>query len=113
MTLQACDTLPSCLPSSNNPSFALMTFCSVLMSMLLSLLRGTDRPSKCQIKSEYFQLIALGVMIDGTKTPLGIWAGSTENTTVVTELLSNLVGRGLRVEQPMLFVIDGGKAIRR
>lgn len=58
-------------------------------------------------------LIALGVTIDGTKTPLGIWAGSTENTTVVTELLSNLVGRGLRVEQSMLFVIDGGKAIRK
>ena len=58
-------------------------------------------------------LVALGVTIDGTKTPLGIWAGSTENTTVVTELLSNLVGRGLRVEQSMLFVIDGGKAIRK
>jgi transposase-like protein len=58
-------------------------------------------------------LIALGVTIDGTKTPLGIWAGSTENTVVVTELLSNLVGRGLRVEDSMLFVIDGGKAIRK
>jgi putative transposase len=58
-------------------------------------------------------LIALGVTIDGTKTPLGIWAGSTENTTVVTELLSNLVARGLRVEASMLFVIDGGKAIRK
>jgi putative transposase len=58
-------------------------------------------------------LIALGVTIDGTKTPLGIWAGSTENTTVVTELLSNLVTRGLRVEHSMLFVIDGGKAIRK
>jgi transposase-like protein len=58
-------------------------------------------------------LIALGVTIDGTKTPLGIWAGSTENTTVVTELLSNLVARGLRVEHSMLFVIDGGKAIRK
>jgi putative transposase len=58
-------------------------------------------------------LIALGVTNDGTKTPLGIWAGSTENTTVVTELLSNLVTRGLRVEQSMLFVIDGGKAIRK
>jgi transposase-like protein len=58
-------------------------------------------------------LIALGVTIDGTKTPLGIWAGSTENTVVVTELLSNLVGRGLRVEASMLFVIDGGKAIRK
>jgi len=58
-------------------------------------------------------LVALGVTIDGTKTPLGIWAGSTENTTVVTELLSNLVTRGLRVEDSMLFVIDGGKAIRK
>ncbi len=58
-------------------------------------------------------LIALGVTIDGTKTPLGIWAGSTENTIVVTELLSNLVARGLRVEHSMLFVIDGGKAIRK
>jgi putative transposase len=58
-------------------------------------------------------LIALGVTIDGSKTPLGIWAGSTENTTVVTELLSNLVTRGLRVDESMLFVIDGGKAIRK
>lgn len=58
-------------------------------------------------------LIALGVSIDGSKIPLGIWAGSTENTTVVTELLSNLVARGLRVEHSMLFVIDGGKAIRK
>jgi putative transposase len=58
-------------------------------------------------------LIALGVTTDGAKTPLGIWAGSTENTVVVTELLSNLVGRGLRVESAMLFVIDGGKAIRK
>jgi transposase-like protein len=58
-------------------------------------------------------LVALGVTIDGTKAPLGIWAGSTENTTVVTELLSNLVSRGLRVEHSMLFVIDGGKAIRK
>lgn len=58
-------------------------------------------------------IIALGVTVDGTKTPLGIWAGSTENTTVVTSLLSNLVERGLRVEQSVLFVIDGGKAIRK
>jgi transposase-like protein len=58
-------------------------------------------------------LIALGVTIDGSKIPLGIWAGSSENTTVVTELLSNLVARGLPVEHSMLFVIDGGKAIRK
>jgi putative transposase len=57
-------------------------------------------------------LIALGVTIDGTKTSLGIWAGSAENTTVVTELLQNLVDRGLRVEESRLFVGDGGKVIR-
>jgi transposase-like protein len=58
-------------------------------------------------------IVALGVTIDGTKTPLGIWAGSTENATVATALLQNLIDRGLRVEQSMLFVIDGGKAIRK
>jgi len=58
-------------------------------------------------------LIALGVTIDGPKVPLGTWAGPTENSTVVTALLHNLVDRGLRVEQSMLFVIDGAKAIRK
>jgi putative transposase len=58
-------------------------------------------------------LIALGVTIDGTKTPLGLWAGSTENATVATALVQNLIDRGLRVEESMLFVIDGGKAIRK
>ena len=32
---------------------------------------------------------------------------------MVTELLSNLVARGLRADASMLFVIDGGKAIRK
>jgi transposase-like protein len=58
-------------------------------------------------------VIALGVTIDGTKTPLGIWAGSTENSVIATALLQNLIERGLRVEDSMLFVIDGGKAIRK
>jgi transposase-like protein len=58
-------------------------------------------------------IIALGVTIDGKKTPLGIWAGSTENSVVAIALLSNLVERGLRVDDAVLFVIDGGKAIRK
>lgn len=58
-------------------------------------------------------IIALGVTIDGTKVPLGIWAGSTENHVVATALLQNLLERGLRVEQSMLFVIDGGKGLRK
>ena len=39
--------------------------------------------------------------------------GSTENATLARELLSDLVERGLDPEQAILFVIDGGKAIRR
>jgi transposase-like protein len=58
-------------------------------------------------------LIALGVTLDGTKVPLGIWAGSTENHVVATSLLNNLIERGLRVEESMLFVIDGGKGLRK
>jgi transposase-like protein len=58
-------------------------------------------------------VIALGVAIDGTKVPLGIWAGSTENHVVATALLQNLVERGLRVDEPVLFVVDGGKGLRK
>jgi putative transposase len=47
------------------------------------------------------------------KVPLGLWDGSTENATVVTALLSDLVERGLDPEQGMLFVIDGSKAPRK
>src|SRR5581483_7362253 len=45
--------------------------------------------------------------------PLGLWEGSTENATVATALLSDLVQRGLDPEQGMLFVIDGAKALRK
>jgi transposase-like protein len=58
-------------------------------------------------------LVALGVTIDGTKVPLGIWGGSTENHVIATALLQNLIERGLRVEASMLFVIDGGKGLRK
>jgi putative transposase len=58
-------------------------------------------------------IIALGVTTEGTKVPLGLWIGSTENAVVATELLQNFVERGLRVDGPLLFVIDGGKGIRK
>jgi putative transposase len=58
-------------------------------------------------------IIALGMSEDGTKIPLGVWCGSTENHVVAGELLQNLIGRGLRVDAPLLFVIDGGKGIRK
>jgi transposase-like protein len=42
-----------------------------------------------------------------------MWLGSTENATVATALLQSLIERGLRVNEKLLFVIDGGKGIRK
>ena len=57
-------------------------------------------------------VVALGVRTDGIKVPLGLWDGSTENATVARHLLADLVNRGLDVEQGVLVVLDGGKALR-
>lgn len=54
---------------------------------------------------------ALGVGQDGRKTVLGIRQGATENATVVTELLNDLAARGLDFAAPMLYVLDGAKAL--
>jgi putative transposase len=58
-------------------------------------------------------IVALGITTEGVKIPLGLWEGSTENATVATALLSDLVERGLDPEQGLLFVIDGAKALRK
>jgi putative transposase len=56
-------------------------------------------------------VVALLITADGTKIPIGVWEGDTENTTVVKHLLADLVDRGLRFEQGLLCVIDEGKAL--
>jgi putative transposase len=56
---------------------------------------------------------ALGVTADGTKVPLGVVEGSTENATVVRHLISGLRDRGLDASQGLLFVLDGGKALTK
>lgn len=58
-------------------------------------------------------VVALGVTLDGTKVPLGLVLGSTENATLCTSLLQDLIERGLRIEERVLCVIDGGKGIRK
>ena len=58
-------------------------------------------------------VVALGITTDGGKLPLGLWEGSTENAAVATALLADLVDRGLDVEQGVLVVLDGGKALRK
>jgi transposase-like protein len=47
------------------------------------------------------------ITADGTKVPAGLWLGDTENKTVVTALLADIVARGLRFERGLLVVIDG------
>jgi putative transposase len=58
-------------------------------------------------------VVALGITADGTKVPLGLVEGATENATVVTDLLTGLRERGLDTARPILVVIDGAKALRR
>jgi transposase-like protein len=62
---------------------------------------------------EHCCVVALGIGIDGTKHPLALVEGSTENATLVTELIVGLRERGLDVTGPILAVIDGSKALRR
>ena len=47
------------------------------------------------------------------KHPLSLVEGSTENATLVTELIVGLRERGLDVTRPILAVLDGSKALRR
>jgi len=61
--------------------------------------------------AENEMVIALGVTITGEKVLLGFVETSTENHTVCREFLLGLKNRGLKLDQEILFVIDGGKGI--
>ena len=56
-------------------------------------------------------VVALAITADGTKKPVGLWEGSTENKTVVRALLADLVERGLGFDDGLLVVLDGAKAL--
>ena len=58
-------------------------------------------------------LLAIGIDALGNKHVLGLREGSTEATRVVASLLSDLVDRGLDAQRMRLWVIDGGKALRK
>jgi putative transposase len=62
---------------------------------------------------EHLLVGALGVTADGTKVPLGVVEGTTENKAVCTRLVADLADRGLDASKGVLFVIDGGKALDR
>ncbi|HEY8556998.1 MAG TPA: IS256 family transposase [Actinomycetes bacterium] len=62
---------------------------------------------------EHTCVVALGIAIDGTKHPLALVEGATENATLARYLLVGLRERGLDATRPILCVIDGAKALRR
>lgn len=57
--------------------------------------------------------MALGIDANLSKHVLGLREGSTEANRVVRSLLSDLVDRGLDADRARLWVIDGGKALRK
>jgi len=61
--------------------------------------------------ADHLCVVALGIDIDGTKHPLALVEGSTENTTLVRGLLVGLRERGLDTTRPVLAVLDGAKAL--
>jgi len=61
--------------------------------------------------ADHLCVVALGIDIEGTKHPLALVEGSTENTTLVRGLLVGLRERGLDVTRPILAVLDGAKAL--
>jgi putative transposase len=62
---------------------------------------------------EHTCVVALGIGLDGTKHPLGVEEGSTENAAVVTDLITGLRDRGLDTSKPILAVLDGAKALSK
>ena len=62
---------------------------------------------------EHTCVVALGIDVDGVKHPLAVEEGSTENATLVTDLITGLRDRGLDVTRPILAVLDGAKALSR
>ena len=69
------------------------------------------------IDSKFFAghcvVTAIGLDEQGKKHLLGLWHGATENVTVVSGLLEDLVARGLPTERKLLVIIDGAKALRK
>ena len=63
--------------------------------------------------AEHVLVTAMGVDSTGRKHVLGVVEGSTESEAVCRSLLKSLIERGLSVERARLFVIDGGKGLRK
>lgn len=65
------------------------------------------------VLDEHLLLTAQGIDATGRKQVLGVTEGSSESEEVAKTLLRHLIERGLEVERARLFVIDGGKGLRK
>ncbi|MCX7922692.1 MAG: transposase [Clostridia bacterium] len=62
---------------------------------------------------EYLVVVVLGISKEGKKKILGLIEGSTENSKICSDLLQNIIDRGLAVDEERLFVLDGGKGLHK
>lgn len=56
-------------------------------------------------------VIVMGVTDKGVKVPIGLTQTTTENSMAIKQLLSELIGRGLKFKDGLLAVIDGAKGL--
>lgn len=62
---------------------------------------------------DYCVVVALGISGKGKKTVLGIREGTTENAVICTDLLNDVIERGLKPDEKRLIIIDGGKGLKK
>lgn len=58
-------------------------------------------------------IAVLGVDLAGKKYLLGFREGATENSDVCKRLFEDLSSRGLKLDHPILFILDGSKALEK
>ncbi len=58
-------------------------------------------------------IIALAITLQGDKIPLGFVQSTTENSVVIGSFLKNLVERGLKYDDGLLFIVDGSKGMKK
>jgi len=61
--------------------------------------------------SEEGIVISVGITVDGEKVMLGLAQMNTENHRAVEKFFDNLLERGLRFEDGLLFIIDGSRGV--
>jgi len=62
---------------------------------------------------ESVAIVAVGACESGAKRVLGLAEGATENSASAGALLDSMLERGMDANLPVLFVIDGSKALRK